>query len=289
MAWIESHTVLARHRKCLELAFDLNVKVVQVLGHLHALWHTVLEQQEDGDLSRWSDAMIAQAALWEGEATEFVTRLREREWIDGHLVHDWIDYVGPYLIKKYSSGNVDRLKEIWLKHGYKYGKGQGKFAKQKASKKRVESERKVSIPFPSLPNPSEPNLTIPNQPKEEEENIRPPAISEIQTLVDRWNQIPGVKLCKRVEGKLRTKLTSLRSSKPDSWWTSFFTEVQKSKFLTGRTVPTRGRMVFRADLVWATGPENLAKILSGKYDDGEEQCFDPLLENAKEFLQRGEA
>jgi len=161
----------------IELALDLQSKPVYIMGHLHALWHTVLEQQEDGDLSRWSDQLIAQAAQWDGDATEFVTRLRERGWIDGHLVHDWIDYVGPYLTKKYSSGNVERLKEIWLKHGYKYGKGNGKFAKQTASRKRADSEQKASrtraesdpksaIPFPSLPNPSspfpsEPDLTKP--------------------------------------------------------------------------------------------------------------------------------
>jgi uncharacterized phage protein (TIGR02220 family) len=166
MAWIESHTVLARHRKTLELAFDLKVKPVQIIGHLHALWHTVLEQQEDGDLSRWSDALIAQSALWDGEPVEFVTRLRDRGWLDDSLVHDWIDYVGPYLIKKYSSGNVPRLKEIWAKHGYKYGKGQGKYAKQKATPKRVESERKESIPFPSLPNPSSPSPSEPDQREE---------------------------------------------------------------------------------------------------------------------------
>jgi len=156
VAWIESHTVLGRHRKLIELAFDFKMKKAHMMGHLHALWHTALEQQEDGDLSRWSDALIAQAAEWDGDASEFVSRLREREWLDGHLVHDWIDYVGPYLIKKYSSGNIPRLKEIWSKHGYKYGKGHGKYAKQKATPKRVESERKETIPNPSSPNPSSP-------------------------------------------------------------------------------------------------------------------------------------
>lgn len=162
MAWIESHTVLPRHRKVLLLAHDLNTDIVQTIGHLHCLWYTVLEQQENGDLSDWPDTLISQAALWKGDATEFVTRLREREWLDGHLVHDWIDYVGPYLTKKYSSGNVPRLKEIWLLHGFKYGKGQGKYAKQKASVKRVESERKLRIPFLSLPNPSSPLPSLPD-------------------------------------------------------------------------------------------------------------------------------
>ncbi|MGL4296232.1 MAG: hypothetical protein ACRCTG_10990 [Aestuariivirga sp.] len=172
MAWIESHTVLARHRKTIELAFDLQVKPVQVVGHLHVFWHTVLEQQEDGDLSQWSDQLIAQAALWEGDATVFVTRLRERGWLDGHLVHDWIDYTGPYLTKKYSSGNPTRLREIWAKYGYKYGKGQGKYSKQKATSKRVNSERDVRLPNPSLPNLTSPNPSLPNLSEPDQREVK---------------------------------------------------------------------------------------------------------------------
>jgi len=135
-----------------------------MMAHLHALWHTALEQQEDGDLSKWSHGMIAQAASWEGNPDEFVTRLREWGWLDGSLIHDWIDYVGPYLIKKYSSGNAALLQKIWLKHGYKYGKGNGKFAKQKATRKRPGSDQEATPnrPYPSLPNPSFPNLSFHN-------------------------------------------------------------------------------------------------------------------------------
>lgn len=161
MPWVESHTVLARHRKTLMVAYDLKIPVVQVIGHLHVLWHTILEQQEDGDLTEWPDDMIEEAAMWEGHPGELLMSLRARGWIDGHLVHDWLDYTGAYLTKKYSSGNVERLKVIWMKHGYKYGKGLGKYAKQKASRKRAESEREERIPNLTLPNPSEPNLTIP--------------------------------------------------------------------------------------------------------------------------------
>lgn len=180
MAWIESHTVLARHRKTLELAFDLQVNPVQIVGHLHVFWHTVLEQQEDGDLSKWSDQLIARAAMWEGDATEFVARLRERGWLDGHLVHDWIDYVGPYLTKKYSSGNPTLLREIWAKHGYKYGKGQGKYSKQKATPKRVDCERKVRLPLLSSPNPSLPNQTSPFPSEPDREEVK--SCGQVRTL-----------------------------------------------------------------------------------------------------------
>jgi len=50
--------------------------------------------------------------------------------------------------------------------------------------------------------------------------------------------------------------------------------------------PTNGRPIFRADLFWTVGPINLTKILSGKYDDANTQT-DPMLEQARRFLERG--
>lgn len=160
MAWIESHTVLGRHRKVLVLAQVLGADPVHIVGHLHVLWHTILEQQEDGDLSAWPESLIAQAAGWKGDAAHFVSALRQAGWLDDHLVHDWIEYTGLFLTRKYSSGNVERLKAIWAKHGYKYGKGKGKYAKHHANSQRTGSEHKAK-----LPNLTQPNLT---QPDEEE-------------------------------------------------------------------------------------------------------------------------
>ena len=140
MAWIESHTVLLRHRKVLQLATDLSIPPVVVLGHLHALWHAVLEQQEDGDLTEWPDAMIAQAAAYTGDASVLVTALQSRKWLDGKFIHDWIDYAGLFLTKKYSTSNSVLLKKIWRKHGYKYGERDRKSLHRLANRKRTESE-----------------------------------------------------------------------------------------------------------------------------------------------------
>jgi hypothetical protein len=162
MAWVESHTVLGRHRKVVLLADFLKVEIPSMVGHLHLLWHAVLEQQEDGDLSQWSDSVIAHAAMWKGDAPTFVTALRQYGWIDGSLIHDWLDYVGEYLTRKYHSSDPQKLSTIWKAHGYKYGKGKGKYGKIQGSKKEVKSQQEVRLPNPSFPNPSEPDLTKPN-------------------------------------------------------------------------------------------------------------------------------
>lgn len=110
MAWIESHTVLLRHRKLIMLSKDLRLKPVYTLGHLHSLWHAALEQADNGDLSSWSDEFIAESACYEGSAPQFVSLLQKHRWLDGKVLHDWLDYAGKYLKEcKYR-----RHQEKWL-------------------------------------------------------------------------------------------------------------------------------------------------------------------------------
>lgn len=134
MAWIESHTVTLRHRKLIASAQELRLKPVYLLGHLHALWHAALEQQEDGDLSSWTDEMIAHAACYTGDPKKFVLLLLSKRWLDdARTVHDWLDYAGKYLTGKYAKRNKDRLAEIWKKYGRIYGSGERPTESQQTS------------------------------------------------------------------------------------------------------------------------------------------------------------
>ena len=146
MAWVESHTVLIRHRKTVSFALELGIKPVQAVGHLHALWHSALEQAEDGDLSKWTKGFIAAAACWEGDAEKFCKALVDCGWMtEAGLLHDWLDYVGRYLRDRYHSKNRAKLVEMWAKHGRSYGES-------------TESPQKVGG-NPVLPNPpNQPNL-----------------------------------------------------------------------------------------------------------------------------------
>lgn len=150
MAWIESHTVLSRHRKMKELARSLRLKPVYVMGHLHALWHDALEQQEDGDLTKWSDELIAESSQFDGDIPRYVSLLQEHGWLDGRLIHDWLDYAGGYLAGKYHSSNREKLITIWAKHGKEYGR------KKEGSEKEVIS----IVPDLTIPTlPTKPTIT----------------------------------------------------------------------------------------------------------------------------------
>lgn len=123
---------------------------VQIMGHLHALWHTTLEQQEDGNLADWSNQMIAHAAAYSGDADAFVSALQTRKWLDGKVVHDWIDYAGRYLQVKYRTSNPRKLQQILKLH--------------KSASRSVSSQSKVTPKSDNLPN--QPDLTRPNLPNQ---------------------------------------------------------------------------------------------------------------------------
>ncbi len=147
--------MLIRHRKVFHLAALLDLPPVTIIGHLHALWHTVLEQQEDGDLSAWENRMIAQAAAYTGDADHFVTQLQTAKWLDDKVVHDWLDYTGRYLTNKYRRSNPRKLKSIFARH-------------QTGSKPGLSPAKVRPKPdnLTNLTNLTEPDLTRPTKPTE---------------------------------------------------------------------------------------------------------------------------
>ncbi|MDP2948893.1 MAG: hypothetical protein Q8P22_05080 [Chloroflexota bacterium] len=110
MAWIESHQNLQRHPKTLRAAAKLGVPVPTLIGHLHCLWWWCLDFAEDGDLTGFDHAEIAQAAMWDDDATAFVNALLQcgqanrpgfLEMNTGHLlIHDWSDYTGRLIERR---------------------------------------------------------------------------------------------------------------------------------------------------------------------------------------------
>lgn len=116
MAWIESHQSLARHPKTRRLSRLLGISVPLAIGHLHLLWYWALDYAQDGDLTPFDAADLADCALWEGDPTLFVEAMTEcgtgkgpgfLEVEDGALViHDWHEYAGKLVEKR--QGDADR-------------------------------------------------------------------------------------------------------------------------------------------------------------------------------------
>jgi hypothetical protein len=96
VAWIESHQDLANHPKLFRLAELSKLSVDVCIGRLHRLWWWCLTYAEDGNLTRFTSAQIPPIA-----EDQFRDHLRTAGWLDGELIHDWIEYAGRFLTKKY--------------------------------------------------------------------------------------------------------------------------------------------------------------------------------------------
>jgi hypothetical protein len=112
--YFESHQSLLRHPKTERAADLLGLPRAHLVGHLSCLWWWCLDYAKDGDLSRYSDAQIARAAEYPGDAVLFVSALVEAGFIDAACeepgpalaVHDWADYGGKVI--KQRRGNAQR-------------------------------------------------------------------------------------------------------------------------------------------------------------------------------------
>ena len=125
--WLEVRVQLRNHHKLNSSAKSLEIPRIYLLGHLVGLWLGALEFAEDGDLWRGDEEstlrFIASLAELPFDPERFVEVLRLDRWLDGWLIHDWLDYAGKYLYAKYKSHNKSKLVEIWAKHGRVYGEG----------------------------------------------------------------------------------------------------------------------------------------------------------------------
>lgn len=133
MAWVEFHGAkIKRLPKFKAFRRALQWSINEGLGFLGSFWSEVIELREDGDISDWSHEDIAEAGNTALDPERVWDALVNNRWVDAKdgkiLVHDWLDAAGTFLRSKYGSGrrrNLDRLREIWSKHGKAYGKEDG--------------------------------------------------------------------------------------------------------------------------------------------------------------------
>ena len=129
MAWIEYHQELRDHPKIKKLARMMNWDYCHALGHLGYFWLWCLQHALDGDLRRYDDEQITEAAGVEAsKSKEFMEAMTTcgsgideggNKVISGFIdltphkkVHDWFNYVGRYLELKYRTADPKRLKKI---------------------------------------------------------------------------------------------------------------------------------------------------------------------------------
>lgn len=111
MAYVEAHASLRDHPKTKKLARLLGISRAQAIGHMLCLWWWAQEYADDGNLSAYELADIAEAADWDGNATVFVDALlscgtKDRAGFlvnhaeEGLKINDWMEYGGKLTVKR---------------------------------------------------------------------------------------------------------------------------------------------------------------------------------------------
>ena len=186
MAWIESHDNLAGHPKTRKAARSLGVSIPTMMGHLHLLWHWCLSYAEDGDLSGYDAADIAEAVMWDGDPDQFIEALLncgpagkagflERDEQGRLRVHDWYDYAGKLIEKREEAreagarGNHERwhvqrgivdptcpyCQEASAQDGQAIGSPSGGESGPESEPNRVLSHRTLTVPNSTVHNQEE--------------------------------------------------------------------------------------------------------------------------------------
>jgi hypothetical protein len=144
MAWIAFHgSIVRRLNKFHDFRRMMGWDEVYTLGVLGSLWSEALELRESGEISDWSPNYICNDLLKINcqDPEKVVEALVNSGWLDRKvdkttgevtlLIHDWTEYAGKYLQRKYKTNQRERLVEIWALHGLEYGK-EGKGTEKEA-------------------------------------------------------------------------------------------------------------------------------------------------------------
>jgi hypothetical protein len=122
MPWIESDTRIWDHWKTKLLAEELKIDIVQAVGHLHSLWHFTLENAwRDGNLEKWKERGVAEAARWRKDPGDFMAAMQKAELMDGFAIHDWLDRAGLLVRERLRKEAVRKGKGKTSSDGSEYG------------------------------------------------------------------------------------------------------------------------------------------------------------------------
>lgn len=146
MFWIKCYTDLRGHPKFNKLMNMLNVKSENELeGGLIDFWKWCIKYVEDGDLNKYAIEQIRNPFQSTVSSKEFVDSLITCGFIDEKTmyIHDWLDYVGDYLCRKYAH---NKPKYEAIKAMYKKEPKENKIKPVKETKKEVKPKEPEEIP-----------------------------------------------------------------------------------------------------------------------------------------------
>lgn len=153
------------HPKVIDLSCRLGISLPQTVGHLEFFWSFVAQKTPQGDIGKWSDAVISRAVHWDGDPEKFVTALEDSGFIDRcaerrYIVHDWKEHMPNWVRAKLKRDEKEALSPVdsvdlspTLKTGLK-GRLVGKGREGESSEGGSEDKSSSLAPDGAKPNGS---------------------------------------------------------------------------------------------------------------------------------------
>jgi hypothetical protein len=116
MAWIESHQSIERHPKTIALMAEMGWDLDTTIGKLHRFWWWCIDYALDGNLSKFTPAILGNSVGLNGEdSVKFLETMIKVRFFDEKpflRVHDWWDHIGLFLQRKYGEKNKAKWEAI---------------------------------------------------------------------------------------------------------------------------------------------------------------------------------
>lgn len=256
MAWIESHDDIWEHHKTVKLCALLNISDVEAVGHLMSLWHFVLRNAwHDANLEPWGDLGVEHAAKWRGEPMLFIKAIRSAGYLDGYVVHGWIERAGKLV--------TDRI-----------------YNEERRKNANLRRKTVATLPYPTLPNPTEPTDDkasmagtgggngAESQPDELRDQSKA-AHDDYEVIQTVWNDIAHLSLprCKEIgSGRRRDAMRERWKEHPDiAYWRMTVQNMNAQTFCLGENDRR-----WMSSMDFLLRPESAIKINEGAYLKPEE-------------------
>ena len=119
MLWLKANQTLRKHPKLLHLAALTGYPMEFCGFKMLCLWWWALDYVEDGDLSKFFHRTDRGGFRFQKpeDGQKFLCAVLNSGWIDEEnlFIHDWLDYAGTYLERKYHDRNPVKWKAIQKK------------------------------------------------------------------------------------------------------------------------------------------------------------------------------
>ncbi len=212
MAWIESHQVLEKHPKVLQLAKSCGWSIDETIGKLHRFWWWCLDYATDGRLDKFDHSTIASVFGVQEHGENVVQVLLKLRWLDSDpeiRVHDWWDYAGRFLQVRYK-----RTPKVWKEIKRFYGHSVQRTNNRTTTEQSAINNHKPNQP--NLTNLNQPDLTKPTSPSKA---ASPLATVDTTSTWDAYSE----------EYKSRYGVLPIRNAKVNSCLKSFMSRVPEKE------------------------------------------------------------